>query len=132
MKTFQTHKRFIDINAEVTRELVPLLIKTKTMCPSTEYNVSRAREDTCIENREYEDNPNEINQHNNTESRNKLYTAYTHIAVDTLEEKIKQIENADLNRKYLLSWELINEITGRKTTQKGMIKGKNQKERLQT
>ena len=31
------------------------------------------------------------------------YTAYTNIAVDTLEEKIKTIENAYLNRKYLLS-----------------------------
>ena len=42
------------------------------MCPSTENTVSRAREDTRIANRENEDNPNEINQHNNTESRNKL------------------------------------------------------------
>ena len=126
-----TYERIIDINAEVTRELVPFLIKTKKMYPSTENTVSKAREDTRIANREYEDNP-KINQHNNTESRNKLYTAYTHIAVDTLEEKIKQIENADLNRKYILSWELINEITGRKTTQKGMLKGKNQTERLQT
>ena len=99
-----TYERFIDINDEVTRELVPLLIKTKKMCPSTDNTVSRAREDTRIENREYEDNSNETNQHNNTESRNKLYTSYTHIAVDILEEKIKQIENADLNRKYLLSW----------------------------
>ena len=98
-----TYERFIDINAEVTKELVPLLIKTKKMCPSTENTVSRAREDTRIENREYEENPNETNQHNNTESRNKLYTVYTHIAVDTLEEKMKQIENGDLNRKYLLS-----------------------------
>ena len=38
-----TYERFIDINAEVTRELVPLLIKTKKMCPSTENTVSRAR-----------------------------------------------------------------------------------------
>ena len=97
------------------------------MCPYTDNTISRAREDTHIANREYEDNPNETNQHNNTESRNKLYKAYTNIAVDTLEENIKQIENTDLSRKYLLSWELINEITGRKTTQKGMIKGKNQK-----
>ena len=88
------------------------------MYPSTENTISRAREDTRIENREYEDNPNETNQYNNTESRNKLYTSYTHIAVDTLEEKIKQIENADLNRKYILSWELINEITGRKQLKK--------------
>ena len=69
------------------------------MCTSTENTVSRAREYTRITNREYEENPNETNQYNNTESRNKLYTAYTHIAVDTLEEKIKKIENSDLNRK---------------------------------
>ena len=113
-----TYEQFIVIHFEVTRELVPLLIKTKKMCPSTENTVSRAREDTRIVNREYEDNPNENNQHNTTESRNKLYTAYTHIAVDTLEEKIKQIENADLNRKYLLIWELINEINGKKQLKK--------------
>ena len=61
------------------------------MCPSTENTVSRSREDTRIANREYEDNPNETNQHNNTESRNKLYTAYTHIAVDTIEENINKL-----------------------------------------
>ena len=49
-----------------------------------------------------------------------------------LEEKIEHIENSDINRRYLFSWELINEITGRKSTQKDMIKGRNQKERLQT
>ena len=89
--------------------------------------VSRVREDTQITYREYEDSANETNQHNNTESRKKqLYTAYTNIAVDTLEKKIKQNENADLNRKYLLSWELINEITGKNNSQI-MIKGNNQK-----
>ena len=41
-----TYERFIDIHAEVTRELIPLLIKTNKMYPSTENTVSRAREDT--------------------------------------------------------------------------------------
>ena len=44
------------------------------MCPSTDNTVSRAREDTRIANREYEDNPNKTNQYKNTESRNTLYT----------------------------------------------------------
>ena len=61
-----TYQRFIDINAEVTRELIPLLIKTNKMCPSTDNTVSRAREDTHIANREYKDNPVETNKHNNT------------------------------------------------------------------
>ena len=64
------------------------------MCPSTYNTISRAREDTHISTREYEYNANETNQHNNTLSRNKLYTAYIHIAVYTLEEKIKQSENS--------------------------------------
>ena len=37
------------------------------MCSSTDTTVSRAREDNRIANREYEDNPNETNQHKNTE-----------------------------------------------------------------
>ena len=41
--------------------------------------------------------------------------------------KTLPIENDDINRRHLLSWELINEITGRKSNQKGMIKGINQK-----
>ena len=59
------------------------------MCSSTDDTVSRAREDNHISNREYEDNENKTNQHNNTVSRNKLYTAYTNSAVDNLEKKIK-------------------------------------------
>ena len=54
------------------------------MCLSTDNTLSRAIEDTRIANRECEYNPNETNQNNNTESRNKLYTAYTNNAVDTL------------------------------------------------
>ena len=46
-----TYVRFIDINAKVTRVLVPLLIKINKSCPST-------REDTHITNREYEDKEN--------------------------------------------------------------------------
>ena len=38
-----TYERFIDINAEVTRKLVPILIKTNKMCSSTDNTVSRAR-----------------------------------------------------------------------------------------
>ena len=48
-----TYEQFIDINDEVKRNLVPLLIKTNKMCSSTENIVSRSREDTRIVNREY-------------------------------------------------------------------------------
>ena len=106
-----TYDRFIDINSEVTRELVPLIIKTNKSRSSADNIVSRSRENPHRRksiNNTVLYNDNETNQHNNTESLNKLYTAYTNIAVDTLELNIKQTEKSDLNRNYLLSCELIN------------------------
>ena len=47
-----TYERFIYTNAEVTRELVPLLIKINTMCPSTEL-MCPSIQPTRIANREY-------------------------------------------------------------------------------
>ena len=126
----EVYERFIKVNSEVASEIVPIKPKKVNICPSTDETVNKAREDTHKACKTYEDKVNDTNQNKNTESRKKLYTAYKNIAISTLEEKVEQIENADINRRYLLSWELINEITGRKCTQKDMIKGRNQKERL--
>ena len=41
------------------------------MCPSTDNTLSRAREDTRIANREYEDNPNRFIRPPNIEDENE-------------------------------------------------------------
>ena len=43
--------------------------------------------------------------------------------------KINQIENAQHDNQYKLSWKLINEISGRKASRKGQIEGDTKEER---
>ena len=43
---------------------------------------------------------------------------------------IKKVEEADSKSQHGESWKLINEISGRKTSKKGILKGKSQEERI--
>ena len=44
---------------------------------------------------------------------------------------IEEVESTFANAKHRESWKLINNISGRKTTQKSIIKAKNKEERIQ-
>ena len=85
----EAHKRFIKVNYEVASEIVPIKPKKVHICPSTDETVNKARQDTHKAYKTYADKVNDINQHNNTESRKKLFIGYKNIAIGTLEEKIE-------------------------------------------
>ena len=46
-----------------------------------------------------------------------------------LTKKLQEVENASLNQQ--MSWKLINDISGRKRTRSGNLKGKTKEERLE-
>ena len=50
---------------------------------------------------------------------------YKVIKNEELEKKFIVIEQADLGMRYLESWNLINEISGRKVTQSSQLNGNN-------
>ena len=50
---------------------------------------------------------------------------YNIINDEELENKVIVIEQADLGMRYLESWNLINEISGRKFTQSSQLNGNN-------
>ena len=47
-----------------------------------------------------------------------------------LTQKVTQIEQSNKSNKHQESWKLINKITGRKTTKRAILKGRNKKERV--
>ena len=49
---------------------------------------------------------------------------------DYLEGKLKEFEEAITNHKHQLAWKLINDVTGRKMSRGGRIKGNTKVERL--
>ena len=49
---------------------------------------------------------------------------------EDLTSKLKEVEMAHVNSKHGQSWRLINDISGRKASAKGQLKGDTQKERV--
>ena len=49
---------------------------------------------------------------------------------DELEVLIAQVEDADTRSQHAESWKVINQISGRKSAKKGIIKGKNKEDRI--
>ena len=49
---------------------------------------------------------------------------------EDLNSKIKKVETAHANSKHGQSWRLINDITGRKASAQGQLKGEAQKDRV--
>ena len=64
------------------------------------------------------------------ETKRKLQEAYDKIESDDLEKTVYDIENSNKLRQLANCWQLINDITGRKTTKKGIIKASNNEDRI--
>ena len=62
--------------------------------------------------------------------KRKIKEIYNTIQEEELDEMIKKVETADNRQKYKESCELINTITGRNTSKKGLIKGNSKEERV--
>ena len=58
-----------------------------------------------------------------------MFQMYKVIKDEELEKKVIVIEQADLGMRYLESWNLINEISGRKVTQSSQLNGNNVEDR---
>jgi hypothetical protein len=64
------------------------------------------------------------------QGKDELDKAYEAANQDYLEEKLMEFETANLNHKHHVAWQLINEISGRKKTRGGRIKGDTKEARV--
>ena len=59
-----------------------------------------------------------------------MYKIYKEINDEDLEKKVLKIEQADRSMRYLESWSLINEISGRKSSQTSQLNGNSDEDRV--
>ena len=74
-------------------------------------------------------NPDETTRELLRNARATLYEKYDELEEENISMKIDQIDNAQHDNQYKLSWKLINEISGRKASRKGQIEGDTKEER---
>ena len=62
--------------------------------------------------------------------KSKLQQTYDVIAEEELDEMLREVESADVRSKHRESWRLINQITGRKSAKRSIIKANNKEDRI--
>ena len=64
------------------------------------------------------------------QAKREIDNTYAALLKEQLEDKIKRIEDTDINGKHGQSWKLINEVTGRKASVQGKLEGDTQSDRI--
>ncbi|XP_072046823.1 uncharacterized protein [Amphiura filiformis] len=125
-----TYQCFIQANREVTEELIPKAPKRHKGTIWTDSRTESARNEV---HEAYVKDTHECTSVSRSKlqaRKNHLKETYDKINQEILEQKITQVEKADQNCQHKAAWDLINEISGRRTAKTGQIKGDTESERL--
>ena len=110
--------------------LIPVKVKVRKKKLSKDPRVEKARVEVQQSFLAYQKSYSEQAQQNLQNKKDALEGAYCAVQEDKLNELVKQVEDADTKNRPGESWRLINEISGRKTTKQGMIKGNSKEVRI--
>ena len=117
-------------NNDAADELIPVKQKIKRIRASKDPGLVEAREKVNTAFKQYQENPTKDYQTKLQAAKENLQTAYNDIKEKELEGMNKKVEEGDSKSQHGESWKLINEISGRKTSKKGILKGKIQEKRI--
>ncbi|XP_072048646.1 uncharacterized protein [Amphiura filiformis] len=127
--TVEVHNRFqpLEEMEETATERYERFIKANR---KQQKRVVRARDDIRETYDAYQLDATERNRHRYKEAKANLEEAYNTATEEDLSKRLRAVEEAHDNCKHGQSWKLINEITGRKASVKGQLKGDTQNERI--
>ncbi|XP_072017053.1 uncharacterized protein [Amphiura filiformis] len=126
----ERYERFISATAEATEKIIPVRKKIRKACFSSDHRVTTARQKIKKTYETYQECTTEDNRLSNNQAKSELAGAYNQAIEDDLNIKLREVEMAHDNCKHSQSWRLINDITGRKSSMKGQLKGDTQMERV--
>ena len=127
----ETYAHLMEANKETAKEHLPLKKKIKKKIASTDPRVDKARKLVQNASNNYIKRPTRGREQNLQSAKKKLQETYDIITGEELEKAIRGVEDADEKSRHGESWKLINNLTGRKTAKKGIIKGNSAEERIE-
>ena len=124
------YERLTTAIAEANEKLLPRRKKQSTDDPSTDHRVVDARKELMKSKTLYHTQPSEDHRYSVKLQKDILENAYKVVEEENLTNKIRKVEQAADRCKNKESWDLINNITGRKKSSCGLIKGGSAKDRM--
>ena len=97
---------------------------------SNDPRVANARNKINEAYKDYQQDTSDENRQVYKQAKRELEEAYNSVTEEDLSNKLKEVKMAHANSKHGQSWWFINDITARKASAKGQLKGNTQKERV--
>ena len=125
-----TYQNLMQANMEAANELIPLRKRSKRKIAANDPDVIAARQRVNTAFTNYEIDPTNENEELMQNEKANLKSAYDQAFEKELDTMILRVETADSRAQHAESWRLINQISGRKVSKKGILKGHSSKERV--
>ena len=125
-----SYQHFIQANEEASSQLLPKRKPRKKSNKSSNPRIVKAREKVTTAFNTYALSPTADNHVTLQNEKQALQAEYTAAEELEVEETIQRIESANAQSEHGKSWKLINELTGRKNTKRGILKASSQEERI--
>ncbi|XP_072178317.1 uncharacterized protein [Diadema setosum] len=130
----RVYRRFIDANQQAAETCLKQIKKARREEQSLNPKVTVARKKAKAAYRAFIADKGEDGKSREeyARTRENLYRTYAILDQEKLRRQIAEVEQAHENRKYGLSWKLINDISGRKASQSVRIRGESAEKRVAT
>ena len=112
-------------------EHLPIRKKAKKTDFAENPEVMRIREEVQTAFHAFSQKPTRLRQRKLQVEKAKLQQAYEKLTAEDLEQKLDDIENANQQHQHAKSWNLINSLTDRNASKKGIIKANSKEEQIQ-
>ncbi|XP_072050011.1 uncharacterized protein [Amphiura filiformis] len=121
---------FIQANKDIAEELIPKARKRPKEAIWHDPRIEEARRELQQAQLVDSQEVSSISRSELQSKKNHLRKVYEEANEQILKRKIKEVENCNINCQHKAAWDLINEVSGRKSAKKSQIKGDTQGERL--
>ena len=121
----------IKANEETAKEVLPKRKKDRKTKALDYSRMVKVREEYLqIASDRYYRSPTENHREEMERYKSKLHEQYNITIEEDLDKMIRQVETADEESRHKENCRLIDEITGRKTAKKGIVKAKDKNDRI--
>ena len=126
-----TYDNFVEACKTAAEEHIPLKPKIRRRVPWENENVQEKRLE--LENfiNTQSKKPTRSNTTKLRNARNKLKETYATEQKKYIESKIQEIKDASDNKQSATAWQIVNEISGRKSSNRAKLKANSNEERIQ-
>ena len=126
----QRYNYLIQVNKETVDKVMPKLLKKQRKALCYDSMVEDARKHLMEVNKRHVQENTKDTHLEFEESKRKLDKAYEMANNKYIEEKLKEYKETNLNQRHHLAWGIINDVSGRKKSRSGRLKGNTKEERL--